>query len=164
MEDRRGLERAYENQHSTYVAGDTLYIAGTKPNFRDVWDDLKIPFGMTNRSQRYEDASRVLKAMPQIKRVVGHSLGGAVALEIQKTRPDLRSVTYGAPLVSASGGERYKTVLDPIAMFDVGARTEVQRGINPHGYHHLARGFHTFARGTSENGYSNPDTSSSLYR
>ena len=97
---------------------------------------------MTNRSQRYEDASRVLKAMPQMKRVVGHSLGGAVALEFQKTHPDLRSVTYGAPLFTASGGERYKTVLDPIAMFDVGARTEAQRGINSHGYHHLARGFH----------------------
>ena len=165
MEDRQGLERAYADPHSTYVAGDTLYVAGTKfDGPRDVWDDLKIPFGLTGRSQRYEDASRVLKAMPQIKRVVGHSLGGAVALEIQKTRPDLKTVTYGAPLFTASGGERYKTVLDPIAMFDVGARTEVQRGINPHGYHHLARGFHTFARGTSENGYSNADVSSSLYR
>ena len=88
MEDRQGLERAYADQHSTYVAGDTLYIAGTKfQGFQNVWDDLKIPFGMTNRSQRYEDASRVLKAMPQIKRVVGHSLGGAVALELQKPTP-----------------------------------------------------------------------------
>ena len=86
MEDRQGLERAYADPHSTYVAGDTLYVAGTKFNGpRDVWDDLKIPFGLTNRSQRYEDASRVLKAMPQIKRIVGHSLGGAVALEIVPT-------------------------------------------------------------------------------
>jgi pimeloyl-ACP methyl ester carboxylesterase len=165
MEDRQGLERAYADPHSTYVAGDTLYVAGTKFNGpRDVWDDLKIPFGLTNRSQRYEDASRVLKAMPQIKRIVGHSLGGAVALEIQKTRPDLKSVTYGAPLFTASAGERYKTVLDPIAMFDVGATTTVQRGLNPHSYHHIANRFHTFARGTSENGYSNADGSSSLYR
>ena len=165
MEDRQGLERAYADPHATYVAGDTLYVAGTRFNGpRDVWDDLKIPFGLTGRSQRYEDASRVLKAMPQIKRIVGHSLGGAVALELQKNHPGLQSVTYSAPLFTASAGERYKTTFDPIAMFDVGADTTMQRGLNPHSYHDIANRFHTFARGTSENGYRNADGSSSLYR
>ena len=163
MEDRQGLEKAYADKRGVYTSGDTLYVAGTKPSFQDVWDDLKIPLGMTSRSQRYEDANRTLKAMPQVRRVVGHSLGGAVALEMQKTRPDLRSVTYGAPVMSASGGEQNKTIFDPIAMFDLGATTELPRG-NPHGYGHLARGYHSFAKGTSENGYTNADGSSSVYR
>ena len=87
MENRQGLAEAYKLDSGTYVAGDSLFLAGTK-SARDVWDDLKIPFGMTNRTQRYEDASRVLKASPQVQRIVGHSLGGAVNLELQKTHPE----------------------------------------------------------------------------
>ena len=55
MEDRQGLREAYELDNGVYAAGDTLCIAGTK-NMRDVWDDLKIPFGATRHMQRYEDA------------------------------------------------------------------------------------------------------------
>ena len=98
MENRQGLAQAYALDSGTYVAGDSLFLAGTK-SARDVWDDLKIPFGMTNRSQRYEDANRVLKANPQIRRIVGHSLGGAVALELQKEHPEMKTVTYGAPVI-----------------------------------------------------------------
>ena len=81
MEDCQGLQEAYELDNGVYVVGDTLYIAGTK-SLSDVWDDLKIPFGAARHTQRYEDASRTLKAMPQIRRVVGHSLGGVVTLEL----------------------------------------------------------------------------------
>ena len=51
-----------------------MYIAGTS-NFRDVWDDLKIPFHLTSNSQRYEQAEQALKENPNIKEVVSHSLG-----------------------------------------------------------------------------------------
>ena len=164
MEDRQGLAEDYKNYNSVYAAGDTLYVAGTKPNFQDVWDDLKIPLRLTNRTQRYSDAARVLKAMPQIRRVVGHSLGGAVTLELQKAHPELKTVTYGAPVISASGGERHRALFDPIAMFDFGAKTELSRGINPHGYSGLAHGCHAFAKNTSKDGYTNSDQSSSMYR
>jgi hypothetical protein len=60
-----------------------MYIAGTS-NFRDVWDDLKIPFNLTSNSQRYEQAEQVLKENPNIKTIIGHSLGGAVTLELNK--------------------------------------------------------------------------------
>ena len=73
MEDRQGLAEAYKLDTGVFPAGNTLYVAGTN-SLRHVWDDLKIPFGLTNHTQRYEDASRVLKAMPQVKCIVGHSL------------------------------------------------------------------------------------------
>ena len=67
-----------------YVDGND--VAGTK-SMRDVWDDLKIPFHMTNSSDRYQQADRILQASPQITRVAGHSLGGAVALELANRHP-----------------------------------------------------------------------------
>ena len=59
MEDRTGLDKAYGLESESFVPeGDTLYVAGTK-NLRDVWDDLKIPFGLTSWADRYEQADRV---------------------------------------------------------------------------------------------------------
>ena len=161
MENRQGLAQAYKINTGTYVAGDSLFIAGTN-SARDVWDDLKIPLGLTSRSQRYEDANRVLKANPQIRRIAGHSFGGAVALELQREHPEMKTITYGAPVISASGGERYRAVLDPFAMFDFGAKTELPRGLNPHSYS-MAHQFHSFAENTSKNGYTTNGTEH-LYR
>ncbi len=101
MEARQGLKEAYAPDNGVYTAGDTLYVAGTK-SLRDAWDDLRSPLGQTRHMQRYEDASKTLKALPQIRRVVGHSLGGAVTLELQRANPNLKTVTYGAPAISAS--------------------------------------------------------------
>ena len=107
MEDRAGLDKAYSLDSGAYPEGDTLYVAGTK-SIRDVWDDLKIPFGLTSWSQRYGDADRVLDASPQIRRVVGHSLGGAVALELQnRTHSSTsRARLTGRPSVRSRGAVR----------------------------------------------------------
>ena len=140
MEDRGGLDRAYALESGVLSTGDTLHVAGTK-SLRDVWDDLKIPFGATSWSQRYTDADRVLDASPQIRRVVGHSLGGAVALELQKTHPqlNLQSETYGVPVLSLSGSsQRHRHWLDPVAILDWGAETTLPQAINPHSYQALA--------------------------
>ena len=93
-----------------YIApgGDTLYISGTKHvdsiiknqlrapgygsllqsimnnDFQDVYDDLKIPLNLTRYSQRYIEADKALKANPQINKLIGHSLGGSVSLELEK--------------------------------------------------------------------------------
>ena len=141
MEDRVGLDRAYSLDSGVLADGTTLYVAGTK-SIRDVWDDLKIPLGLTSLSHRYGEADRVLDASPQIKRVVGHSLGGAVALELQKSHPqlNLQSETYGAPVMSLSGSnQRHRHWLDPVAIFDWGAQTTLQEGLNPHSYQALAQ-------------------------
>ena len=60
-----------------------MFLAGTS-NLQDVWDDLKIPFGLTRFSQRYHDADNLLEKDPQVQNIVGHSLSSNVSLELQK--------------------------------------------------------------------------------
>ena len=136
VNDKDGLDRAYASANKTFVAGDTLYVAGTS-NLRDVMDDTLIPLGQTRHSQRYGQAERTLKAMPQVRRVIGHSLGGAVALQLAKDH-GLESRTFGAPVLSFSGGERYRNYGDPISTTDFGAHTSYAPRLNPHSYANLA--------------------------
>ncbi len=132
LSDTEGLRKAYGEDTGVYTEGSTMYVAGTK-SLQDVFDDLKIPFGLTALSQRYKDAERTLSAMPQVSRVVGHSLGGAVALELQKNK-GTEVTTYGAPVFSTTGGDRHRQLGDPVAMFDFGAQTTLPRSLNPHSY------------------------------
>ena len=63
------------------------------------------PFGHVGdfaKSERYVNAD-ALKLNPNIRLVVGHSLGGSVALELQKHYPSLLSRTYGAPVLDLKG-------------------------------------------------------------
>ena len=138
MEDREEPAAAYQAEAGLYPEGDTLYIAGTK-SFGDVVDDITIPFGLTNMTQRYHDATLVLNKNPQITKIIGHSLGGAVALELQKQQPSIQTRTYGAPVFSTAGtSERFREVGDPVAMFDFGAITSRPTSFNPHSFGRIA--------------------------
>ena len=152
MEDKEGLDEAYSSPRGTFVAGDSLYIAGTKSP-GDALDDLSIPVRLTSKTARYRDASLVLNKNPQVQRVVGHSLGGAVALELQQQNPNLQSVTYGAPVASRKPGERFRHWGDPVAALDSGAQTTAPTQANPHSYAGLAARMHKFAAGTFRDGY-----------
>ena len=79
-----------------------------------------------------------MSANPNVRRIVGHSLGGAVSLELGKQRPDLKTRTYGAPVVSMTGGERYRSAGDPVSASDWGAKTTAPTSLNPHSYQDLA--------------------------
>ena len=143
MSDRGGLNKAYSLPNRVFVDPNshTMHIAGTS-TYRDVYDDLKIPFNKTNDSWRYEVASRILEHDPTIETLTGHSLGASVALELQKNYPerDLRTVTYGAPVFDviynqdkSSKSERYRNQYDLISAFDQNAHTETNWP-NPHSY------------------------------
>lgn len=155
MTDAEGLDQAYAQESGVYRHGSVLYVAGTK-NLRDVFDDLKIPFKMTGRAARFQNAARLYNS--HIHTVVGHSLGGAVALELQHAHPELVTRTYGAPVFELPGfgrarsrtppprrreavedtppqSVRYRHPFDPIAALDFGAQTVPQSPLaNPHRY------------------------------
>jgi hypothetical protein len=134
--DKEGLAKAYGRESKLYTHGDTLYIAGTS-SIQDVWDDLKIPFKQTDKSMRYRNAVAALKVNPDIMNVVGHSLGGSVALELQTNFPNrkFKSNTYGAPVLSTTAADnRFRNYFDPVSILDRGASKSVHAGVNPHTY------------------------------
>jgi hypothetical protein len=137
ISDREGLDRTTASSDKVYVYGDTLLVAGTR-SWQDAWDDLKISFHQTGRATRYIDADRVLKNNPQIKNLVGHSLGGADVLELQNDHPEktFKTDTYGAPEASITrpdneDNHRYRNFLDPISILDGGASSTNQITLNP---------------------------------
>ena len=140
--DEEGLAAAYQNPMGTAYdpATQTEYVKGSATP-RDWFDDFSlIPFGATANSQRYKQATKTyddLQASGQpVKRVVGHSLGGSVALEMQKTHNIPTSRTFGAPVFdfnSRQNPERYRHPLDPFSVLDRGA-TWGKPTLNPHTY------------------------------
>ena len=132
LTDKQGLDKATAAHDKVYVHGNTMYVAGTS-NLQDVWDDFKIPFGKTSQAQRYKDADALLAKNPQVSNLVGHSLGGATVLEMQKNHGDktFKTNTYGAPAVSFTtpdnkDNHRYRNYGDPISIFDRGAESRVK--------------------------------------
>lgn len=143
--DRQYLDKAYSKQKGLYQKGNTLYVAGTK-SLTDVLDDTLIPLQKTEMSHRYHDALAHLKKHPDVERVVGHSLGGAVALQLDKDKPygvGYKTRTYGAPVFDMEGirGERYRNPGDPVSIFDIGAHgsekpfADLVDPLQAHGYH-----------------------------
>jgi len=140
-----GFDKAYNSPNSIFIDGNRMYIAGTH-NLRDVWDDItKIPvWGDVRNSERYQQAEEALKNNPQIDTIFGHSLGGSVALEINKNNDNkYKTITYGAPVLDFSfnrdpNNMRFRHPGDKISMFDTGAVNEDNNTnynlINPHSY------------------------------
>ena len=119
------LNKTYNSASKLHVEGDTLYIAGTS-NKQDVYDDLtKVPFyGDVRESKRYKDVIETVKKNPNFQKITGHSLGGSVALEVEKSIPNTyETTTYGAPVFGGfKGGSRYRHYGGPISAFDFGAK------------------------------------------
>lgn len=128
---------------------DTAYIAGTRlgPPFdmgRDNFDwprNVNIPLGRVETLPRYKVLQQYLQWYPEITKLVGHSMGGSVALVAAKNY-NKHAETAGAPSISLpwQGGtrakNRHRDVFDPVSMFDLGAKWS--GGISkPHGYNWL---------------------------
>ena len=72
-------------QKMVYISIIALFIAGTKDFPQDHIDDLKLPFDDTlNKTKRGRDADAYYRSHHEIGSVIGHSLGGAVALSLEK--------------------------------------------------------------------------------
>ena len=85
ISDEEGLKRAYDTRDGLYQHYNKLFIAGTKDFPTDHIDDLKLPFDDTlNKTKRGRDADAYYRSHHEIDAVIGHSLGGAVALSLEK--------------------------------------------------------------------------------
>ena len=146
-QDEKGLGAAYGYKSFPGAAYDsntqTLYVAGS-----DSWeswfhDDPLIPFGKTSDATRYKQAERayddLIATGHPVHRVVGHSLGGSVALELSKNKGIEFSRTFGAPVFDLNPFnrgkvERYRHPLDPVSIFDRGATWGGLVADQPHTY------------------------------
>ncbi len=148
----QGLKRAYA-QGDYHVHGDTMYVAGSH-TLKDFYDDLtKVPFyGDLRNSTRYKNSLEGLMHNPQVHTVVGHSLGGSVALELEKRLEHITgSRAYGAPVFDPMGKEsnnvsRYRNWSDLVSVADRSAVKSIK--MNPfssfsltHDYGNLADRF-----------------------
>ena len=146
-QDEEGMTKAYNDASYPGVYYDqstrTMYVKGTVDG-QDWWDDFtKVPFwGNLQDSRRYKDADRAYNDLLQrgfpIDRVVGHSLGGSIALEEQKDKNIDFSRTFGAPVFDLNPfhrgtQERYRYPLDPVSILDRGA-TWGSVAASPHSY------------------------------
>ena len=137
-QDEDGLVNAYQDKTSTGVYYDpatrTEYVKGSVTG-RDFYDDFtKIPmWGNTRDAERYQQADAAYEDLQAsgkpVDRIVGHSLGGSVALQLQQDKGIPRSRTFGAPVVDLKpfdryygNAERYRHPLDPVSILDRGAK------------------------------------------
>ena len=136
-QDENGLTKAYNDETSTGVYYDpqtrTEYVKGSQ-TAQDWKDDFqKIPFwGNTRDAQRYQEADKAYTDLQShgkpVDRIVGHSLGGSVALQMQADHGIPKSRTFGAPVLDMKPFDRYynkadrvRHPLDPVSIFDRGA-------------------------------------------
>ena len=141
-QDEEGLKNAYNDKTSTGVYYDpntrTEYVKGSVTG-RDWYDDFtKIPFGTTHNAERYQQADKAYEDLQAsgkpVDRVVGHSLGGSVALEMQKNHGIPQSRTFGAPVLDLNSfghPERYRHPLDIVSILDRSATWGPFSGVNP---------------------------------
>ena len=118
VSDSEGLTKAYNSDTNVYVNGDTLYIAGTKT--LKEWRQ-NVVYGLipllewrsidASKHDRYHDAVKALLENPNVKHLVGHSLGGLVILELHKAFPRYTGRIYGTPYIDPTARDRMKDFL-----------------------------------------------------
>jgi len=115
-DDISGLSAAYKANRPV-VIGDVLYVPGTRKRageiipLTDIINDVSIFTPSFRQSSAYLDAFDAFKSS-KINRIVGHSLGGAVASALGKDF-DVYNVGYGSPVTNA---ENYADPYDPVGL------------------------------------------------
>ena len=105
LEDRKCLNNAYASPTGLYRTGNTLYISGTGgrdgSSVRDWMDNVgKLPFRNAHKTEKYKDVMNELKKSPEISRLVGHSLSGAIINTINQDTPNkYATTTYNTPTI-----------------------------------------------------------------
>ena len=160
LEDRQGLKNAYDSPSGLYKVNKTLYISGTTGKdgsiTRDIIDDLiHLPTRRAEHTEKYKDAIKMLEQSPEISRLVGHSLGSAVANTLDQNFPNKYETTvYATPAVKPKRkrGEKqdprhrdWRNPNDPVSALDGYAITSSFDDPNPivsHGFANFAGNGH----------------------
>ena len=131
------IDKAYNDPNSVVYEPktDTLYIAGTHST-SDLLTDLTLPIGMLNKTDRYQSAKQLYELYGRPRNIVSHSLGGSIALELNKEyNNNINVTTYGSPVVDINPfqkPQRRRHYGDPVSMMDFGATSSFSSGWNPH--------------------------------
>ena len=148
LTDAMGLRLAYESPDGLYQNGTRLYIAGTGGGGRwlgDLYDDItKVPFNRTNETQRFKDAKQQIEEEGNVEQIIGHSLGGAITLHLNKDYDNkFKTRVYASPTVSFQKPDRDDDNLriggkyDPISILDQGAITVDKGTVEPFSNHFM---------------------------
>jgi hypothetical protein len=114
----------------------TLYIAGTS-RLQDIGDDIKLvlPGQGIGSTFKYREVMQFLEKHKNVKRIVGHSLGGAIAEAIGR-QFHLPYTLYNSPVASWEEGKGHHRVFgDWVSLLDMGAQTSWPHSWNVHDYH-----------------------------
>ena len=139
-----GLKRAYATKEGYFRYGTTLYVCGTRADVSDIADDIKLALpeylgGGVRQTNKYHQIREYLKFHPDIKMVVGHSLGAAVCDALVQDNPALKEMAYGDPYPQwVTGKGHHRVDGDPISLADVTADTTFPSSIDPHSYWDVA--------------------------
>lgn len=132
-----GLDRAYQSPDRMWMsANGTLYIAGTS-RLQDIGDDIKLvlPGQGVARTFKYAEVMNFIQQHGRPKRIVGHSLGGAVAYSISQ-QLGIPFTTYGAPVASWDPIKgHHRNFGDWVSLLNMGAQTDWPHSWNVHDYH-----------------------------
>jgi pimeloyl-ACP methyl ester carboxylesterase len=127
---------AYASDDGLASDGYSVFVAGTR-TLADWARNPRIPLGLTSTLPRYEALRTAVSSSGAFKRahrLVGHSMGGSVVLQLAKDRPSqFVTETYGAPVFSFSSSERrHRDLFDPVSILDFGA--DSRHFTIPHSY------------------------------
>jgi len=127
----KGVDQLY------YPDSNTMVISGSH-NINDAITDLTIPLNMLQQTKRYEEADNMYqKYKPST--IIAHSLGGAIALDIQQRYNDKKTdfQVYNVPTIRQknffpSNVHDYSRHGDIISVFDSAAvRDPKKYDVNP---------------------------------
>ena len=137
--DEEGLKQAYASKDGLHQHYKIFFIAGTRDFPRDHIDDITLQMnGTLNKTKRGRDADMYYRSHNEIDTVIGHSLGGSVALALEKQYKKegnnpyglIQSKTFGAPIISGSfsgtNPNRIRWAGDPISALDFNSTTAPQ--------------------------------------
>lgn len=110
-QDIDGLAMAYSSNAPVLYLG-TLYIPGSR-NAMNILDDLLIFSPVFGYSDAVYTTEKALFRDKKPERLVGHSLGAAVAANLGK-KWQIYNVGFGSPVYN---NENYADVHDPIGLF-----------------------------------------------